>query len=46
MTAYQLEAFLDAGLLLHLHRTAGMSLERIIRGWEGLVTAVTGPGER
>ena len=42
LTAYQLEAFLDAGLLLHLHRTAGMSLERITNGWEGLVASVTG----
>ncbi|MET4060864.1 AcrR family transcriptional regulator [Arthrobacter sp. UYP6] len=41
LTAYQLEAFLEAGLLLHLHRTAGMSLERITEGWLKLVEAVT-----
>lgn len=43
LTAYQLEAFLEAGLLLHLHRTAGMSLERIAEGWTGLVASVAGP---
>lgn len=42
LTAYQLEAFLDAGLLLHLHRMAGMSLERITAGWEVLVASVAG----
>ena len=42
LTAYQLESFLDGGLLLHLHRSAGMPLERIINGWQGLVASVTG----
>ena len=42
LAAYQLESFLDAGLLLHLHRTAGMPLERIVAGWEGLVASLTG----
>jgi AcrR family transcriptional regulator len=42
LTAYQLESFLDAGLLLHLHRTAGMPLERIIAGWQGLVASAAG----
>ncbi|MDK1360763.1 helix-turn-helix domain-containing protein [Arthrobacter sp. zg-Y1219] len=45
LTAYQLEAFLEAGLLLHLHRTAGMPLDRIIDGWTGLVASVTGSSE-
>lgn len=42
LTAYQLESFLEAGLLLHLHRTAGMPLKRIVAGWHGLVASVTG----
>lgn len=46
LTAYQLESFLDAGLLLHLHRTAGMSLERITAGWTGLVASVTDSAKR
>ncbi len=41
LTAYQLEAFLEAGLLLHLHRGAGMPLERITEGWLDLVNSVT-----
>lgn len=45
LTAYQLEAFLEAGLLLHLHRTAGMSLDRIADGWTGLVGSVTGTAQ-
>lgn len=44
LAAYQLEAFLEAGLLLHLHRAAGMSLARITDGWVGLVASVTGTG--
>lgn len=42
LSAYQLEAFLEAGLLLYLHRGAGMSLERITDGWVGLVSSVAG----
>ena len=41
LTAYQLESFLEAGLLLHLHRSAGMPLERITEGWLELVESVT-----
>ena len=41
LTAYQLESFLEAGLLLHLHRSAGMPLERITEGWLDLVESVT-----
>ncbi|UWX97005.1 TetR/AcrR family transcriptional regulator [Arthrobacter zhaoxinii] len=41
LAAYQLTAFLDAGLLLHLHGEEGMSLHRLEKGWEDLVDAVT-----
>lgn len=41
LAAYQLEAFLEAGLLLHLHRTAGMPLERLTDGWLHLVDTLT-----
>ncbi|MCC9204365.1 TetR/AcrR family transcriptional regulator [Arthrobacter sp. zg-Y769] len=40
LAAYQLTAFLDAGLLLHLHGEEGMSLQRLEKGWEELVDAV------
>ena len=40
LAAYQLESFLEAGLLLHLHRTAGMPLERIAEGWLDLVNSL------
>ncbi|MCC9144419.1 MULTISPECIES: TetR/AcrR family transcriptional regulator [unclassified Arthrobacter] len=40
LAAYQLTAFLDAGLLLHLHGAEGMSLPRLRKGWEELVDGV------
>lgn len=39
VTAYQLLAFLDASLLLHL-REAGVAVERLEDGWTGLVSAL------
>ncbi|WP_246657668.1 TetR/AcrR family transcriptional regulator [Arthrobacter yangruifuii] len=44
LVAYQLAAFLDAGLLLHLNGEEGMSLHRLEKGWEELVNAVIRPG--
>ena len=42
LAAYQLAAFLDAGLLLHLQRDAGMGAGRLEQGWTDLVGALTG----
>ena len=42
LAAYQLGAFLDAGLLIHLHRREGMSLDRLQAGWSRLVGSVAG----
>ena len=44
LAAYQLTAFLDAGLLLHLRSEEGMSLHRLEQGWEELVQALARPG--
>lgn len=38
--AYQLAAFLNAGLLLHLQENRGMSGERLSASWATLVTAL------
>lgn len=38
--AYQLAAFLNAGLLLHLQENRGMSSERLTVAWSVLVTAL------
>ncbi|MCQ1986105.1 TetR/AcrR family transcriptional regulator [Arthrobacter sp. zg-Y844] len=43
LAAYQLMAFLDAGLLLHLRGEEGMSLSRLETGWEELVGALARP---
>lgn len=40
LAAYQLAAFLDAGLLLHLRGDAGMSQVRLEQGWADLVAAL------
>lgn len=42
LAAYQLAAFLDAGLLLHLHDHEGMDLNRLQAGWSRLVDSVAG----
>lgn len=42
LAAYQLGAFLDAGLLIHLHRHEGMTLDRLQAGWSRLVDSVAG----
>ena len=44
LAGYQLAAFLDAGLLLHLREDAGMTQERLENAWVDLVGAVTGTG--
>lgn len=44
LAGYQLAAFLDAGLLLHLREDAGMTQERLEKAWVDLVGAVTGTG--
>ncbi|MCC3275470.1 TetR/AcrR family transcriptional regulator [Arthrobacter sp. zg-Y20] len=40
LAAYQLAAFLDAGLLLHLRGEAGMDQTRLEQGWTDLVAAL------
>lgn len=40
LAAYQLLAFLDAGLFLHLRRDSGMDTGRLEKGWQDLVSAL------
>jgi len=40
LTAYQLSAFLNAGLLLHLQESRGMSNARLAASWRVLVSAL------
>ncbi|MBG6215868.1 AcrR family transcriptional regulator [Arthrobacter sp. CAN_A6] len=42
LAAYQLAAFLDAGLLLHLSEDRGMARSRLIEAWNVLVDGMTG----
>ncbi|WP_216698951.1 TetR/AcrR family transcriptional regulator [Arthrobacter sp. Br18] len=41
LAAYQLAAFLDAGLLLHLSDDRGMPRARLVRAWNVLVDGLT-----
>lgn len=42
LAAYQLGAFLEAGLLLHLAEDRGMPRSRLIEAWNALVEGMTG----
>jgi AcrR family transcriptional regulator len=43
LAAYQLAAFLNAGLLLHLQENRGMTDARLAAGWKALVIALVAP---